>query len=865
MAHSGSTIRSIPLRHQLVAFIIFFLKLQLNNWMMSFFVIIFPFIFFCLLGILKALLYWLTEAAPLRIDILELVMSLFATRISQSLTSNTTLPYIMDNQLVESVGSFSWEHTLSADTTSLALKGLKMSYEPCPLPVFSYNLSGVIATALKLIPNAPQGKVDTAIITQCKSGANVTHSVLVQGVDFPGVSIPHFALTLTATKYYLKPYEEFYLDPSTYLLRENQLDQSLMGPLYMHSLDACNFSVYIRDCPIVEKDQAFVASPVTISDDALFKSLVDISYRSWYTLHYGLDKTAGTVDSPPQLTSSVIRPYFKFVDYVLIPDVRYINDTLMEMGSYLVILFVGHMTLPLIAVLIATQKSTGFLSLLFSSGLHPAVYYLTIFIFYYVISLCMSLVNVFATLVFNMDAIFRLGWLMLIITFIYPIFSIPLAIVFANVFKSTFSASIMSWFTVMFIPQMISIISKVVPFDHNPLDWFIPIASLACICSKLLVGTPALTRIIVFCGVQCLILGPLILFLQIYLTTRGMKKRKGLLKKQKSKGAQELDGTTDEIPFESEANEDPDDETVAVRLTNVNKDFKTKAGVVHAVQNLSFVVHTGEIFSLLGHNGCGKSTTVNMIAGAIPSTSGSITLNGYLCFAPQYDVLPNDIRVDQALEMFGRMRGLTKIECLEESMTLLKLLNLQQLRRKFIKQCSGGSQRRISFACACIGTKPRDVILCDEVTTGLSRTDAQGVWAVLLSMQKKNISVILISHDLDEAEMLSSRVLFMSGGRAIRSGNPTELTMSPEFQVNKLLAPNPIQELEDFLEEHPDAGSKGYLMSGVVYSVRVSAFPLERLMTLAQHHEDCFVDNVGLEDVFFAIEESLKHENAREL
>lgn len=846
---NGTKIRSIPISSQLSAFIVFFLKLQLTNWMSTLFVVIFPFIFYIMLYALKELLYWLTEGAPLRIGLIEVAMTLFATSLSQPLQTNASLPYLIDQQSYHSTNGLSIGHSFSA--TSTPVTGLTFgSIGNCHGTTNVIDVLSILSLLSVLGINLPlKISADSLGLKICKEGTQTNYTGNVHELSINDYPILDSAIfTVMTETFYLHPEEQFSLNPEFYTARNNQINFSIMGPLAIHNLDNCNFTVYTRDCPLLETNQAITGGSTNVTEDTYLKSTTDMVYRAWYQLRYASGTPVKTAPGLPEgLPMGKPIPQFKVVDYVLIPDVRWITDVLMEQGSYLVLLFIGHIVIPLITVLLVTQACTGFTSLIYSSGLHPAVYYLTFFIYYYLVSLSMSLINVFASMAFSMDSVNKLGGLLVIITFTYPLFSIPLAFAFAMAFKSVFSAAIISWFSVIFVPQMILLLSKVLPFKINVLAWFLPLSSLAYITSSTTIDSGAINGILAFCAIQCAVYGPVMLFLEIYLTARNIAKRKGLLKSQQLERA--------ELTIA-----DDDQENVAVAVSNLSKTFKAKSGYVHAVKNLSFQVRTGEIFSLLGHNGCGKSTTVNMIAGAIPLTSGSIKLNGYLCFAPQYDVLPNDTRVDHVMTMFGRMRGLSKKECEKEMDDLLTALNLRQFKHKTIKQCSGGSQRRISFACACIGTKPLDVVLCDEITTGLSRTDAMGVWNVLLGLQKRNISVILISHDLDEAEMLSTNVLFMSGGRGIKQGNPMELCMSTEYQICKIKSTHSIPELESFVTDGRitcvrEAGD-------LIYQIKLDVMTPEEVFDVALKHEDCFVDNVGLEDVFFAIESYLHKEQS---
>ncbi|XP_058110850.1 ABC transporter A family member 7-like isoform X2 [Magnolia sinica] len=207
---------------------------------------------------------------------------------------------------------------------------------------------------------------------------------------------------------------------------------------------------------------------------------------------------------------------------------------------------------------------------------------------------------------------------------------------------------------------------------------------------------------------------------------------------------------------------------------------------MHAVQSLSLAVSLGECFGLLGPNGSGKTTFLNMVTGFLPPTSGTALIDGMdirsnmnqiytrIGVCPQHDLIWENLTGREHLLFYGRLRnlkGAALIQAVDES---LKSLNLHEgnVGDKLAGKYSGGMKRRLSVAIALIGDT--QVVFMDEPTTGLDPESRNNLWQAV-KMAKANRAVILTTHSMEEAEFLCDRVGIMVGGSLQCIGSSKEL------------------------------------------------------------------------------------------
>lgn len=217
------------------------------------------------------------------------------------------------------------------------------------------------------------------------------------------------------------------------------------------------------------------------------------------------------------------------------------------------------------------------------------------------------------------------------------------------------------------------------------------------------------------------------------------------------------------------------------------------------VNDVSLELRRGEVLGLLGHNGAGKSTTLQMLTGALPPTQGSIEICEYdlmkqplrakacIGFLPEHPPLYRDMRVDDFL-LFAARLHLIPAASLAESLVLAKRrCGLEDCGQKVIYTLSKGYQQRVGIAQAIIHNPA--VVVLDEPTVGLDPAQIRDIRALIRELGDSS-SVILSTHLLNEVENLCDRVAILKQGRLIFSGSSAEMmahsTMEQAFmQINE--------------------------------------------------------------------------------
>lgn len=204
-----------------------------------------------------------------------------------------------------------------------------------------------------------------------------------------------------------------------------------------------------------------------------------------------------------------------------------------------------------------------------------------------------------------------------------------------------------------------------------------------------------------------------------------------------------------------------------------------------AVDHIDFKVYKGECVGFLGPNGAGKTTIVRMIYCFSPPTDGELTvaglsvktqcreIKGMIGVAPQEDNLDPDFTVIKNLTVYARYFDIPKEVALKRADEQLKFFQLEEKRDVPIMALSTGMKRRLIFARALLN-QPQ-ILLLDEPTTGLDPQARHLVWDEVRHLKKKQVTIILTTHYMDEAEVLCDRILIIDKGKIIEEGKPSEL------------------------------------------------------------------------------------------
>ena len=210
----------------------------------------------------------------------------------------------------------------------------------------------------------------------------------------------------------------------------------------------------------------------------------------------------------------------------------------------------------------------------------------------------------------------------------------------------------------------------------------------------------------------------------------------------------------------------------AIRIEGLTKKYKD----IVAVDNLNLSVHKGELFSLLGVNGAGKTTTIKMLSCLTQPTSGDAFLNGksirkdtaavksLIAVSPQKTAIAPGLSVQENLELMCGVHGFTKEKQNAKISELTDLLGLESVSKKKAGKLSGGWQRRLSIAMALI-SEP-EILFLDEPTLGLDVLARSDLWDLIRSL-KGEVTIILTTHYMEEAEALSDRIAIMKDGKLL--------------------------------------------------------------------------------------------------
>jgi ABC-2 type transport system ATP-binding protein len=287
--------------------------------------------------------------------------------------------------------------------------------------------------------------------------------------------------------------------------------------------------------------------------------------------------------------------------------------------------------------------------------------------------------------------------------------------------------------------------------------------------------------------------------------------------------------------------------------------LRKRYGAMTAVDGISLSVNRGEIFGIVGPNGAGKTTTVEIIQGLRRHDGGTVTVLG---LDPQRDVaelrqrvgtqlqsavLPDRMKVWEALDLYA-----SYYRSPQDPSALLQEWGLADKRGAAFESLSGGQRQRLFIALALIGTP--EVVFLDELTTGLDPQARRATWELIRAIRASGVTVVLITHFMDEAAVLCDRIAVIDGGRVTALDTPAGLTQcAGQAQRVRFTAP---------------AGFSPQWLAGIVGMTAVDRTGdavvvtgtgplLARVATALAAHDaapdDLSVERTSLEDAFLAL------------
>ena len=215
------------------------------------------------------------------------------------------------------------------------------------------------------------------------------------------------------------------------------------------------------------------------------------------------------------------------------------------------------------------------------------------------------------------------------------------------------------------------------------------------------------------------------------------------------------------------------------------KGLTKRFGDFTAVDGLDLTINTGEFFGLLGPNGAGKTTTISMMSTVLLPTAGSISIDGVtldrkasaqkrkLSVITQEYSMRQDMTMDEVMEYQGRLYRLSKKTIREKSDQLLEFAGLTEFRKRTVRHLSGGMKRKLMI-CRALMIEP-EILLLDEPTAGMDALSRRQMWNLLRQVNDRNMTILLTTHYIEEAQALCDRVALINRGKLQKLDTPQAL------------------------------------------------------------------------------------------
>ncbi|MGH7752196.1 MAG: ABC transporter ATP-binding protein [Gemmatimonadales bacterium] len=260
----------------------------------------------------------------------------------------------------------------------------------------------------------------------------------------------------------------------------------------------------------------------------------------------------------------------------------------------------------------------------------------------------------------------------------------------------------------------------------------------------------------------------------------------------------------------------------ALEVSDLVKRFRN--GTV-ANDRISLSLEPGEVYALLGPNGAGKTTLVRQVLGLLRPTAGTITVNGHdvvadpgyargtIGFLPQAQFTMDSLHIDEFVYGIARLRGLARDTAHRRTENLLARLQLEEFRHTAMMAASGGIRRMAGFAAAIVGGGR--LLVLDEPTNDVDPARRQVLWDIIDELGRDGATVLLVTHNLAEAERVIDRFAIIDHGRILREGTPAALRsivtdrLRLELTTTAPVDPHPVLEAEGgdvYLFDEEDLG-----------------------------------------------------------
>ena len=302
---------------------------------------------------------------------------------------------------------------------------------------------------------------------------------------------------------------------------------------------------------------------------------------------------------------------------------------------------------------------------------------------------------------------------------------------------------------------------------------------------------------------------------------------------------------------------------LAIEARSLKKTYAAskKAPAKEALKGIDLSIRQGSIFGLLGPNGAGKSTFINILAGLVNKTEGSVSVWGFdIDKNPRQSrasigVVPQEITTDvfftplESLEIQAGLYGVPKSE--RRSMEVLSALGLSDKANAYVRQLSGGMKRRLLVAKAMVHNPP--ILILDEPTAGVDIELRRQLWDHVMELHAQGVTIVLTTHYLEEAQELCDEIAIINHGEVVTC-QPTEKLVASLDSKTLMVTPNePLSAAPDLAPFNAELKDDGRLAIAYQPSKSEVAGILERLSTRGVGVKDLTTVEADLEDVFLEL------------
>lgn len=288
--------------------------------------------------------------------------------------------------------------------------------------------------------------------------------------------------------------------------------------------------------------------------------------------------------------------------------------------------------------------------------------------------------------------------------------------------------------------------------------------------------------------------------------------------------------------------------TEIATLSNVDKSY----GDIHALHNVNLPIHAGEVLALLGPNGAGKTTAISLLLGLIRPTKGEVKLFGgdpqslasrsRVGVMLQLSGVPETLKVREHIALYSSYypQPLILQETLESS-------GLVGLENRLYGKLSGGQKQRLHLALAICGNP--DLLFLDEPTSGLDVASRRALWEQIRSFTGKGRTVVLTTHNLEEADALADRIVVINKGHIIAEGSPFDIKARTASQKIRAVTSLPLAAIEHlpWVSSVRQEGTVIEVLTSKAEPVVLSLLQQDKTLSGLE------VSSAGLEDAFLAL------------